>query len=167
MRNALGLAKDHGIYPEEYYRYNTQTEIPKEAYDVAENYKITRYAYIHTIEEMKIEIMNHGPCLIVFPVWNKRRPDMWNKNPGDVQSGYHCMSVVGWDDKGFIIRNSWGKLWGDMGYCHYPEKDWGKHVEAWIAIDANSKANHRDNELKPKKTTLSNLLASCFGKGTD
>jgi C1A family cysteine protease len=34
----------------------------------------------------------------------------------------HCMIIVGYDDRiqCFIVRNSWGKEWGDNGYCYIP-----------------------------------------------
>lgn len=34
----------------------------------------------------------------------------------------HAMLIVGYDDKQqhFIVRNSWGKIWGDNGYAYIP-----------------------------------------------
>jgi len=36
--------------------------------------------------------------------------------------GGHCVVVIGYDipQKHFIVRNSWGKDWGDNGYCYVP-----------------------------------------------
>ena len=28
----------------------------------------------------------------------------------------HAITVVGWDEKSWIIKNSWGKSWGDKGF---------------------------------------------------
>lgn len=44
-------------------------------------------------------------------------------NNDDVNiEGYHCVLIVGYDDdvQSFIIRNSWGKHWGDNGHFYYP-----------------------------------------------
>lgn len=36
--------------------------------------------------------------------------------------GYHAMVIVGYTDetKHFVVRNSWGKHFGDQGYCYIP-----------------------------------------------
>ena len=36
--------------------------------------------------------------------------------------GGHAACIVGYDDEKqhFIVRNSWGALWGDEGYCYFP-----------------------------------------------
>ena len=46
--------------------------------------------------------------------------------------GGHAMMICGYDDnrKVFIVRNSWGPMWGDKGYCYIP-------MEALDAMDAN------------------------------
>ena len=33
------------------------------------------------------------------------------------------MAVVGYDDEGIDIRNSWGPRWGDAGHCKMPWRD--------------------------------------------
>lgn len=44
-----------------------------------------------------------------------------NDNTGNKHSR-HAMVIVGYEDKlqCFITRNSWGKAWGDNGYCYIP-----------------------------------------------
>lgn len=36
----------------------------------------------------------------------------------------HAMPCIGYieKEKVFIVRNSWGKHWGDNGYCYIPDK---------------------------------------------
>lgn len=40
----------------------------------------------------------------------------------------HCVMIVGWSDKGFIIKNSWGRDWGDEGFLslNWPEDSQAK-----------------------------------------
>ena len=33
-----------------------------------------------------------------------------------VMNGGHAVAIVGYDDNGFIFKNSWGTGWGDKGY---------------------------------------------------
>lgn len=42
--------------------------------------------------------------------------------PVEEYKGGHAMVIVGYLDKEqvFIVRNSWGEEWGDMGYCYIP-----------------------------------------------
>ena len=41
---------------------------------------------------------------------------------GELSVGGHAMLIVGYDikTKMYLVRNSWGKRWGDRGYCHIP-----------------------------------------------
>ncbi len=43
-------------------------------------------------------------------------------SPGESVLGGHCVVAVGYDDseRHFIIRNSWGRGWGQQGYCFMP-----------------------------------------------
>jgi C1A family cysteine protease len=37
--------------------------------------------------------------------------------------GRHAMLIVGFQNGKFIVRNSWGCGWGDMGYCYIDYED--------------------------------------------
>ena len=63
---------------------------------------------------------------------------MWKPRTGDKRQGGHAMTVVGYNEEGFIIRNSWGPYWGNDGYCTYTYADWGSHWEIWTTIDDKS-----------------------------
>ena len=46
--------------------------------------------------------------------------------------GGHAFIIVGYNDKGFWIQNSWGKGWGDNGVALWSYEDWVKNVmDAW------------------------------------
>lgn len=42
--------------------------------------------------------------------------------------GGHAFVIVGYNDKGFWIQNSWGKGWGDNGVALWLYEDWVKNV---------------------------------------
>lgn len=57
-------------------------------------------------------------------------------SPSDVVAGGHAMYIIGYDDEGVTIVNSWGKGWGDGGYAHlsWDYIAWYETQDLW-AID--------------------------------
>ena len=48
-------------------------------------------------------------------------------------SALHAFAVIGYDDKGFVIQNSWGDDWGNGGLGHWSYEDWSANIEdAWV-----------------------------------
>lgn len=48
-------------------------------------------------------------------------------------SALHAFAIVGYDDTGFIIQNSWGPKWGKGGLGHWSYEDWSANIEdAWV-----------------------------------
>ena len=89
-------------------------------------------------------------------MYNKDSVRMWDPKEGDEKSG-HAMVIVGYNETGFIIRNSFGEKWGDNGYCEYPYSEWGSHWEVWTCFDEKS------SELPRRIMCLGNI-GVCFGK---
>ena len=49
------------------------------------------------------------------------------------QAGLHAYALVGYDEAGFIVQNSWGARWGAGGYARLPYEAWVAHGEdAWV-----------------------------------
>jgi len=138
VKDALNIVKTYGILTEkEYpYDYDDNSRIPQSMAMKALRYRINGYIKINSINELKYALMECGPCPITFPVYSLSWR-IWNKVEGKEPLGHHCMTVVGWNPEGFIIRNSWGLSWGAGGYVFYPYEDWGAHSDIW--------ASHRNN----------------------
>jgi C1A family cysteine protease len=90
-------------------------------------YKIIAYHRLSTAEDCKDALANGQPVVIGIQVYDSFEnstggiipmPDVNNEQ---LQGG-HCMLMVGYDDskQTFIVRNSWGEIWGDNGYCYIP-----------------------------------------------
>ncbi len=55
-------------------------------------------------------------------------PYRWRKVGG------HAFAIVGYDDGGFWIQNSWGPGWGLKGFCHISYDDWLENgYDCWVA----------------------------------
>ena len=52
------------------------------------------------------------------------------KNPKN--RGGHAFALVGYNERGFVVQNSWGTSWGAAGFGILPYDDWVEHVtDAW------------------------------------
>ena len=141
-RDVMRILKNIGVCLESEYPYLSSTEkhneINKKIKENALKHKISGYARVDSINSLKMSLFENGPCLITFPVYNYGS-ELWKKlNTGDKDLGGHAMSIVGYTDQGFIIRNSWGKKWGKEGYSVYKYNDWGCHWEIWTVVDAKT-----------------------------
>jgi len=136
-RDVMKLMKTIGICRESDYPYGRiqiQSDINPNCFIEAKKYLIQSYAKILTLDSLKQSLVKNGPCLITFPVYNNGSY-FW-RNLGNQKSiGGHAVTVVGYDDVGFIIRNSWGQNWGDHGYTTYLFLEWGSHWEVWTTVD--------------------------------
>ena len=64
---------------------------------------------------------------------NWERPGNGIIEPGGKPLGGHAFAIVGYDDKGFWVLNSWGPKWGNRGIAHWDYVDWAASVmDAWV-----------------------------------
>ena len=98
------------------------------------NMKIEKYSMVAGITPIKQALMLNGPLVCAVMVYNDSN-EFWNQKNGDRILGGHALSIVGYDKKGLIIRNSWGSSWGDKGYAHMNWEDINKILECWTIVD--------------------------------
>jgi hypothetical protein len=98
------------------------------------NVKIEKYGKVNKIEDLKYAIILNGPCFGALPVYNNDC-EFWIKKPYQRLTGYHAISIVGYDEEGFIIRNSWGSKFCDGGYTKIKYSDFKIFLEVWTVID--------------------------------
>lgn len=73
--------------------------------------------------------------------------------PGQPRVGMHAFVLIGYDDKGFLLQNSWGTDWGGFkgrkGIARWSYEDWGESlIEAWVLQLAPS--NPGTFDLRPR-----------------
>lgn len=140
-RDVMTILKNLGCCIERLYPYGKiegPNKIPKKAYEDALNFKISGYAQVFTVDTLKQALFKNGPCLILMPLYKNYDKLPWYPKPNTTLLGTHVMTAVGYNSKGFIIRNSWGDKWQDKGYFYLPYKDWGIAWEVWTSIDEKS-----------------------------
>lgn len=97
-------------------------------------HRISTYAKINTVDEIKQALMDFGYVVVSMP-WHK---DYKLKNgvytyTSDENRGYHCVVIYGWDERGWLVHNSWGTGWGQKGKFVVPFDF--KWREAWAVTD--------------------------------
>lgn len=91
--------------------------------------KAGTYYAVKSVLALRHAIITNGPCILCLPVYDESDTEFWV--PGDELKGYHAVAVVGYDNNGFIIRNSWGAGYGYNGYAHISNADIKKSIEIW------------------------------------
>lgn len=95
--------------------------------------KISAVGYISSESLLKAAIIANGPCFGALPVYDPDKPEFWKRNGGKNQ-GWHSITIVGWDENGYIIRNSWGVGYADKGYVLLPYSDVHNFRELWTIL---------------------------------
>ena len=65
--------------------------------------------------------------------WSTVKKDGHIRHSEEILGG-HAFAIVGYDDGGFWIQNSWGPTWGRGGFGHVTYDDWIEHAsDVWVA----------------------------------
>lgn len=62
--------------------------------------------------------------------------DVWQipVQPGEAAHAGHAFALVGYDERGFLVQNSWGPEWGSHGYAILGYEDWlANAMDCWVA----------------------------------
>ncbi len=133
-KDALRILKDIGTVPENMYPYEASTSLDDKLYAVAENYRIGGYAKVISYMGLKNAILDLLPGYILLPAYNSE-PQFWRKPYDGAHHVGHAITVVGYTEEGFSLRNSWGPTWNGNGHTILPYEDWHLVWECWVAID--------------------------------
>lgn len=96
-------------------------------------FKINEYSMVGSIESLKAAIVMNGPCIGGLPVYDSSSINFWEE--GGMFEGGHAVAIVGYDKDGFIIRNSWGSVYGYDGYSHLKYEDFNNSFyEIWTMV---------------------------------
>lgn len=103
--------------------------------NLAYPHRIGSYFRTNTTGEIKTALIKYGPVVASMNCKDgaKIEDDVYVFPDGAKNKGRHCVLIVGWNEKGWIIQNSWGVLYAGDGYFTLPFES--KLNEAWGVID--------------------------------
>jgi len=115
---ALDFCKKTGVGLEASFPYTPTNEPCKSG--VKSYAWITGWTRVLSVADRKNIIATKGPMvagMAVYADFFRYRSGVYKVTSNDLR-GYHCICVVGYDDKQgcWICKNSWGTNWGDQGF---------------------------------------------------
>ena len=88
------------------------------------------------------------------------------------KKGGHAFAIVGYNQLGFFVQNSWGPDWGKDGFAILTYPDWIKHgMDAWVTVlgspvvGAKSR-RHQTSDTLVEASTQPAQLFGLFGGDT-
>lgn len=81
------------------------------------NATIDEYGTVSGADAMKSEIYERGPiaCGVNADPLTEYTKGIYD-DPTSSREINHIVSIVGWEKNAWIVRNSWGEYWGELGY---------------------------------------------------
>ena len=95
--------------------------------------KIKEYAMVGSPEQAKEALIVNGPLVGGLPVYDLSTSEKFWQENGKFLGG-HCITIVGYNTDGFVIRNSWGAGWCNKGHVLMPYSDFTEFFEVWTMI---------------------------------
>lgn len=133
IRDGIKSVAKQGVCPEIDWPYIItafRSRPPANCYKEALNHKAIQYRRInHSLESFKEVLAMGFPFVFGFSVYESFEATyitntglMAYPKPDERLIGGHAVKAVGYDDTAghFIIKNSWGTDWGDLGYFYMP-----------------------------------------------
>lgn len=127
LKAALDIARKYGVVPDSLLPFASGGLYPgklAEFFAIAAQRKISSYFNLgRNPQHWKAWIANNGPVLTRLDVddtWagvTHAKPNLDVYHAGATYGG-HAVALVGYTQKTFVVRNSWGEDWGDKGFAY-------------------------------------------------
>ena len=123
--------------------------------ELAYPHRISAYFKINNADELKTALMKHGVVVVSMDTHNLHIlvNDVY-KYTELGGSGRHCVFIYGWNEKGWLVQNSWGYLYGWDGRFIVPFDF--KFNEMWGITDNITDGNVN----KPKRNRILDIIYS-------
>jgi C1A family cysteine protease len=137
---SIAALSKYGLALEKLWPYSEDTYSTRpseQAYEDAATRKLVKALNVdHTVYAIKSALADGYPVAASFVLYPsffsnngyvsiptaEEREDNTEKTEEQKRHNRHAMVIVGYSDElqMFIVRNSWGRGWGDKGYCYIP-----------------------------------------------
>ena len=142
VRDGCKALKKYGMAIEYSWKYNVSKANVKPhqvAYVIAGLYKVSYYARLISLEQIKNSIKNDIPVVFGLRVdSNFMKLSLYNAiwTPGGSSRGGHALVITKYDDstQRFTVDNSWGSSWGRRGQFEISYEDFEVKSFDWFKI---------------------------------
>jgi C1A family cysteine protease len=86
-------------------------------------FKFHEYFKLKDKDAIKTSLIENGPAIIAMRWFDDIKVVdgvMQTNAVKTPKTGGHCMVIYGWNEKGWKVRNSWGRTWGNKGNVIIP-----------------------------------------------
>ncbi len=133
LRNTMKTMVDTGVCPESMWKYSRcfKKKPTDDCYVEAVKHQVVEYLRVtHSLYEIKLCLAEGHPITFGMMLYESFMSEAVTNTgiipmpnlPNESSLGGHAVMAVGYDDAKncLIVRNSWGKYWGDKGYFYLP-----------------------------------------------
>src|SRR5262245_61895817 len=149
LRGALKGWFHHGVAPEESWNPDSEPDLDDPAFvEICRERPLGAY---YRVNPFRLDDMQSAISELQAIAVSARIHDGWTapvevNNPRDGRTlmvirrrvdsqarGGHAFALVGYNDVGFLVQNSWGTGWGKGGFATLPYEDWlDSGYDAWV-----------------------------------
>lgn len=132
IRDGIKSMVKLGAPPEKMHTYSDDpTKFKRKpsarCYKEALNHQLVKYQRVLSTSVIQQSLAAGFPVVAGFSVYESFESDDVARTgnvpvpaDGEALLGGHAILIVGYANGKWIVRNSWGKDWGDAGYCYMP-----------------------------------------------
>ena len=150
LRGALKGWFNHGVLPEDRWPSLAMDPVPDldddELLELARRWPLGAFYRVncYRLDDMQSAITElHATCVsaVIHDGWleprimrhNGREMHLIARRVDAKQLGGHAFALVGYNEVGFLVQNSWGTDWGKGGFATLPYEDWlDSAYDAWV-----------------------------------